>query len=679
MLKWFTQAGALGFGLLILGPPLTAADFAIVGPDGAWPKILSAVGNRQVARVEDATLVVIRAGQATQSFDWVRFVESGRFLILEGVSPAAEGLGFRASGQTAMVSRELDSRAAGNMIIWENPAAVPVVSLPAGASVFVQDRWSNTALLAGVRRGTGGILWVAADPGPNGYERFPYLLQSLYSLGFQGSLKSRRILSFYDYSYRSRTDPEYLARRWREQGIASLHISSWYFFERDASRDEYLTRLIQACHRNGILAHAWLELPHVSERFWDENPGCREKNALLQDAAIYWRKNMNLVNPECRAKVERRVRDLLGRFDWDGVNLAELYFEGPRGLDDLSEVTPLNDDMRRDFKTQYGFDPAALFDPTSASYYASNPRGLQNFFQYRRDLQYRLHTEWLDVLADVRSQKTGFAITICYLEDLLDPRMQDLIGADAARLLKLQPKYEFFFQIQDPSSLWGEGPSRYARAAELYRAVAPRFDMMSVDINVVARPSISFPTLHQTGTEFFQLVNTSQQAFPEVMLYFEGSILRPDAPLLEQAHALAREYRWDGAQASVDFVYPGGVPWKGPANVNGKPWPYQSDSVVWLPAGKFTITPRDSKPPLRLTDFNGTIRGVEEVVIGDGSGIAFIYKAGSRAIAVLDQKPGAIWIDGKEAQPTQLARRDGSVALLLPAGEHWVTIAAPAK
>ena len=95
--------------------------------------------------------------------------------------------------------------------------------------------------------------------------------------------------------------------------------------------DEYLRRLIEACHRKAILVYVWLELPHVSEKFWDEHPEWREKTAILQDAQLDWRKLMNLNNPDCFAAVSEGVKQLIGRFDWDGVNLAELYFESLEG------------------------------------------------------------------------------------------------------------------------------------------------------------------------------------------------------------------------------------------------------------------------------------------------------------------------------------------------------------
>src|SRR5947208_9164783 len=113
--------------------------------------------------------------------------------------------------------------------------------------------------------------------------------------------------------------------------MAALHVAAWHFYAPDAARDRYLARLIAACHRKGILVYAWLELPHVSEQFWNDHPEWREKTAVLQDAQLDWRKLMNLTNPDCFRAVSAGVKALVTRFDWDGVNLAELYFESLDG------------------------------------------------------------------------------------------------------------------------------------------------------------------------------------------------------------------------------------------------------------------------------------------------------------------------------------------------------------
>ena len=107
--------------------------------------------------------------------------------------------------------------------------------------------------------------------------------------------------------------------------------------------------------------YVWLELPHVSEKFWDAHPEWREKTAILQDAQLDWRKLMNLNNPDCFAAVSQGVKQLVGRFDWDGVNLAELYFESLEGAAEPGPLHADEPDVRHEFQALHGFDPIELF------------------------------------------------------------------------------------------------------------------------------------------------------------------------------------------------------------------------------------------------------------------------------------------------------------------------------
>jgi RNA polymerase sigma factor (sigma-70 family) len=137
-----------------------------------------------------------------------------------------------------------------------------------------------------------------------------------------------------------------LFRRGRAAVIRGLQVAAWIYSDPDGERDSYLRQLLEDCHRRGILVFAWLELPHVSEKFWLDHPEWREQTAARQDAHLDWRKLMNLANPECFRAAAEGVGGMLRRFDWDGVNLAELYFESLQGQDNPSRFTPFNQDVR---------------------------------------------------------------------------------------------------------------------------------------------------------------------------------------------------------------------------------------------------------------------------------------------------------------------------------------------
>ncbi len=665
----------LTLAMALLPAQAAMQTYWVTGEPGAWPGLFGSMG---LAEDAAAPKVLVLRATASVPADLTARIEGGLVVVVEANTAAAAALGISLDGSVT-VRRELDSRAPDKMIVWEEAIPVIKAQLPAGATVYSQDRWSGTPLMAAWRQGAGGVVWLAAPLANNGYGRFTFLPQTLATLGVQGTLVSKRTWAFFDYAYRSRTDPEYMARQWRKMGLSAIHAAAWYHFEADPVRDDYLRRLITACHRNGILVYAWLEYPHVSDKFWADNPQWRDKTAQLTDASVFWRKLMNFQNPDCVAAVKAGTRTLLSRFDWDGVNLAELYFESLLGPDDPAQFTPMNDNVRAAYQKQFGYDPADIFRLASPRYWKSGDASLRQLYEFRRDLNHDMHEEWLGFLAGLRTADGNpLSLAMTNVDDQYDSKVRDYLGYDNVRLLKILDRIPFTFIIQDPATLWHLGAERYPRIAELYGRLVPNQESLAIDVNIARRQLVAYPTEQQAGTEVLSLARVTADSFAQTMYYSENSIARPDRALLPAASSAARVSQVEGG-TTVETAYGVGLAWTGPANVNGKPWPYQSDSMVWLPPGKFTVTARETKHALRLIDFNGSARGIEEVAIGDGSGIAFIYKAGSRAIAVLDQKPGAIWIDGKEAQPTQLARRDGSVALLLPAGEHWVTIAAPAK
>ena len=300
--------------------------FHVAGDDPQpWQRIFASVGFQSGGG--PVGIFVIRAGQAGAAEQWIERVENGAFVILEGESAVAQSFEFRPTSQRIRVRSVQGLRRPRLSIVWEQAVDLPVFEIPSKAQVFTRERWLGAPLVAGFRRGAGAVLWVAVTPGQQGYERFPYLLHALSDLGLSAPLRSRRLWAFFDSSYRTRVDLDYFAQRWRTAGIAALHAAAWHYYDPDPQKDEYLRKLIESCHRRGILVYAWLELPHVSEKFWNEHPEWREKTALLQDAHLDWRKLMNLSNRDCFRAVSSGIRRLIDRFDWDGVNLAELYFE----------------------------------------------------------------------------------------------------------------------------------------------------------------------------------------------------------------------------------------------------------------------------------------------------------------------------------------------------------------
>ncbi len=640
--------------------------FHVMGDEpGGWPELLSSLGLTN-GTGGGASVIVAPHGVGLPPAEWAARVERGAILVLEGESPLAAAFGFHAGVQPHLSVRSVeDLRAPDLAIVWEKALDVAVFDIPAEAHVFARERWQKAPLLAGFRKGAGAVLWVAAPPGPHGYERFPYLPQALLDLGLQPPFRSTRLWAFFDSAYRARVDVDYFAQRWRAAGIGALHVAAWHFWERDPQGDEYLRLLIDACHRNAIQVYAWLELPHVSEIFWDQHPEWREKTALLQDAQLDWRKLVNLTNRDAFAAVAAGARDLLTRFDWDGVNLAELYFESIEGHENPARFTPLNDDVRKEFQQADGFDPLELFDAKSPRHWQKNAPGLARFLDFRALLAQRQQTEWIAQIEEIRRLKPQLDLTLTHIDDRFDTSMREKLGADAARVLPLLAQHDFTFLIEDPATIWNLGPQRYPQIAARYAPITPAQEKLAIDVNIVERYQDVYPTKQQTGAELFQLVHTAANSFPRVALYFEASIARHDLPWLASAAAAVDRAVNANGKLVVESRRGVGVPWKGPATVDGKPWPFASDSVVWLMPGGHTIESTTAPLSLRVLDFNGDLKAAASTA----SGIQFAYQSNARAMALLERAPAKLQIDGVERTPDMAGK-----VLLLPRGQHYVTL-----
>jgi hypothetical protein len=614
---------------------------------GSWPAIFGAVGMsvNQASEIPPAT--------AREQ------VRAGAVGIVEGASAAAEAFGVKATAKRVIVRSATDSRTPKLGIVWEKAQELPVFELPADAQVFVRERWTGAPLMAGMRLGKGAVLWVAIKPGVRGYERFPYVLQALVDLGVKPPATSKRLWAFFDSSYRMRVDVDYFAERWRKAGIAALHVAAWHYNEPDAERDEYLRKLIAACHKRAILVYAWLELPHVSEQFWKDHPEWREKTGLLQDAHLDWRKLMNLQNPDCFRAVAADTRRLLDRFDWDGVNLAELYFESLEGAANAARFTPMNPDVRESYKAFAGVDPIGLLEP------GADAAALDGFLDWRAALAKGMQSQWLSQVEKAREGKPHLDIVLTHVDDRFDTRMKKLVGADAAAVLPMLGQHDFQFMIEDPATVWHLGPDRYAEIARRYAELTPRKDKLAIDINIVERYQDVYPTKQQTGVELLQLVQVTSKAFERVALYFENSIGKPDWELLPASGAVIKRYQQAASKTIIEGQNSLGLRWIGGAKVNGRIWPVSDGEVVWLPAGSFVVEPAPM-PAQRVVDFNGEIRTAQATT----EGLEISYQSGSRALAVLSGRVRRLEIDGVVTEPEMISDR----VLALPRGQHLVSL-----
>jgi hypothetical protein len=384
----------------------------------------------------------------------------------------------------------------------------------------------------------------------------------------------------------------------------------------------------------------------------------------LQDAQLDWRKLMNLTNRDCFASVSKGLKGLINRFDWDGVNLAELYFESLEGAANPARFTPMNTDVREEFRKAQRFDPLELFQSGKP-----DATRLAAFLDYRAGLARRQQEEWIGQIEAIRAAKPDLDFVLTHVDDRFDTRMRDLIGADAARVLPLLDQHDFTFLIEDPATIWNLGPQRYPKIAAQYEPLTKQTAKLAIDINIVERYQDVYPTKQQTGTELFQLVHLAARAFPRVALYFENSILTADLPLLASAAASVDKVEQNGSRLIVDSPRGVGVPWQGPALVNGRLWPARSDDTLWLPSGPAVIEAAQKDSAMRILDFNGELRSANAFA---GS-LEFSYQSSARAMAVLNARPSEIEIDGANVRP-EFPPSGSRFVLTLPRGQHVVRI-----
>ncbi|MBV8863851.1 MAG: hypothetical protein JO210_00465 [Acidobacteriaceae bacterium] len=649
---------ALTFSLM---PGLVRAiTFQVRGVSvGPWAAILGSVGIAEDAKRKPQ--IIVAGGTAPAD---LALLSEDHILILEGASAVSTKLGITSTAEQVAVRQIVDVHAPEMQIIWEHPENIARAQIPAGFKVFASEKWKGAPLIAGRRTPHGAVLWLAIGPGESGIERFPYLLQALADLGWSAPAQTTTLWAFFDSSYRIRADPDYLARRWRRAGIGVLHVAAWHNMEPDPTQDSYLKQLIEACHRNAISVYAWLELPHVSEKFWAEHSSWREKTAVGQDAQLDWRKLMNLQNAECRKEIGREINFLLGRFDWDGVNLAELYFESLEGAANPARFTPMNDDVRAEFKSANGFDPKLLFEAGSPYAAATHPEALRKFLDFRAELASRMQRRWLQTVDDSRASKPYLDVVLTHIDDRFEPGIRDELGADVARTLPLIEKRRSTLLVEDPATLWALGPERYARLADKYKQIGGDGKHLAVDINVVERYQDVYPTKKQTGVELLELFHQAAVSFGRVAVYFESSLEKQDLSILPAAATSAHVEESSPDDVDVDAQAPTRVAWQGPVEIDGKIWPFQNGDFVLAPSGKHRLSVAVEKPGLTINDFNGDIQSA----LATDKQIDVSYESRTRAIAVLSFAFSRIEVDG------ELYKSVGdSGAVLLPSGQHVVS------
>jgi hypothetical protein len=614
-------------------------------------------------------------------------VNAGSHVILDGPSALAAGIGIELEDEPVDVEQVRDLQFPGIPLHWGQPHPVYPIQKPRSKqyTALCVDKRTKAWIAARGTSGKGSFIYFSPlfDPDTDkGYSRFPFLIETMSSVFGYTPVAERDIAALYfDPGSRDFADPEPLVRSWREHGVHTIHAGGWY-----ADRFDY-GRLIRLCHENGILVYCWLELPMAGKKVWDRHPEWREKTALRKDAHVDWRYLMNLADPACRIAVFSDISKLLFMYDWDGVNLAEFYFESTDGVKAPERFTPMNTVVRREFLDLYGFDPLEIFDPKSAHFWNTSPDSLRQLIDYRKTLCNRLKNEALRFLSAIQMKKTDFEIVVTAIDAFMYPHLEETNAEDSSYLIELQHTFGFTLQMQDEWMFWPGKPERYAALGAYYRKYITETPRLELDFNVVeSHPEGEggLPAEKPTGEEIRQVVYNIGLARARPAFYAEDTVYAHDFRNINTV--LAREAlvtqgpndQWETESPYMVSLRTGDTGRE--LLLDGKRWHAGDGDRVIVPAGTHTVRflPGPAvveRPAPRLSYISGELG---EAAFSDDA-LEFSYTADNAACyAVISStssmsRPGSIAVDGKPSA-CPLLTTPRSFSIKLPRGTHNVTI-----
>jgi uncharacterized protein YdaL len=619
--------------------------------------------------------------QFSRLVEWVR---AGGSVITDGYNEFSLELGMTYTGSSIGLTGLRERLYPEEKVSWHVPSPFRKFEIETNDFIFATDPETEAPVVVGRSFGKGKLLYLGTRFDPNtdgGFGRYPFFHQYVSTyLDLHPVLRRDALEMYFDPGFRSAIPVESLVRRWVTHGLRAVYVGSWHDYK--TYTYDY-DRLIRLCHENGILVYAWLEPPQISHKFWEEHPEWREKNVYGQDNRASWRYPLAMTDSACVSTMMREYGKFLREYDFDGVNIAETYFESDvRGAGEPGNYAPMHPSARRDFRRRGGFDPAELFNTSSPYYWKKNPSALQQFEDYRVDRGIDMHRSLLMLAHDVRQERPGFAILVTMLDNLGSPSLRASQGVDMKRLIALRKELPFTLIVEDPMARWSEDPRRYQEIAATYRELLGNDFML--DVNILSfrseeQPTM-FPTLVQSGVEAFALYHTSSSEVLRTVVYAESSINPQDFPLLSFAST---------GMVSMRHI-PGGYEIHSPHSVtmqlnkrqkfilvDGLLRTAADDGRFLLPAGRHTVQLEPEGEALfesgilhaSLLSCTGNLLALEE---GERS-VSFTYESAERCYVTLNKKPIEIIIDGRKV-PSSIQEGIERYSVRLPAGEHRVQI-----
>ena len=389
---------------------------------------------------------------------------------------------------------------------------------------------------------------------------------------------------------------------------------------------------------------------------------------------------MNFADENCRKQILTELDTFMTAHEWDGLNLAEFYFEPVGGLDNPPHITPMNDIVRRDFEKEYGFDPILIFDKKSPHYWVKGKDSWLKFIQFRKDLSFKIKDIFLSHFQELKKQRTDFELMLTAIDVFLAPDVAANIGEDGDNTMKLYKKYDLALQVEDPGYCWGLTPERYDKLGGEYRKYVKENEKLLFDCNVIENHPLGdggFPAQIPSGEEIRQITYNIAKSNSRPVFYSENTIIPRDFENINRV--LATPYR-------IDVLRPNR--WKVTCSktinlkvhdknlsmtLDGEDWFAQDSGCVIVPKGSHILEFRSiGMSPYSLLRISGELSSAE---FTNATANLVYTESGTSCFATFSKKPKSIEVDGVKRECKYYNLVDDVYTVRLPAGKHTVLAA----
>ena len=610
------------------------------------------------------------------------FISNGGNLVTDSKNPLAQDLGVKFGTTVMRLEKVRDKLFPEDVLSWGTFESVYRINVEENDEILCTNDLNDAPVVILRNYGKGKIIEISARFDPisgAGYARFPYLIEWLkYYAHLYPVLRRDFVEMYFDPGLHRNISIETLAKLWAERGIRIIHVAGWHEYPKFTYDYD---RLIRVCHAYGIIVYVWIEPPQVSKKFYDDHPEWHEKNYKGEDVRPDWRYPVALTDSNCLRAASEWTKNLLSNHDWDGVNIAELYFGGEGAPADPQLMTPFNQSARDLFKKKYGFDPVQLFQSNSSHYYKSSPQDWQSFLNFRAALVTKLTAHYLQLARDAFENKPGTQIVLTVLDEKDFPELRNTIGVDIDQLIKLRSQYNFALQVEDPESNWNSDPRRYLEIGSRYKNLlgADSLDLM-IDLNILSFRKSNyngmFPTLTPTGIESYLLVRSAAEAAPRMTIYSEATAYPQDISEFPYAIAAGATLRIDNGAFEVSSPFSTAMKLSDDVSqisIDGRSSYPVHKGYFLIPAGTHivkivntNVNPFESEliqshisaSSCNLLDLKTFQRGVQ-----------FVYDSPVRCAVSFNKIPFAVFIDDHEI-PFVVNKEEQNYGIILPAGRH---------